>query len=58
MITHNGNKYYELVFDCSYDQIRNYFFSFGAEAEIISPLRLREMFVNDYKKALERYDSD
>jgi len=54
----NGEEYYDLTFDCSYQHIRNYFFSFGAEAEVISPLSLREMFMNDYKKSLERYNSD
>ena len=48
--------YYELEFDCSYMQIRNYFFSFGTEAEIISPELLREQFIQDYKHAIERYD--
>ena len=54
----NDEEYYDLTFDCSHYHIENYFFSFGAEAEIIYPLKLREMFANDYKKALERYKSD
>ncbi len=57
-ISLNGDDYYDLTFDCSYQHIRNYFFSFGSEAEIISPLLLREMFINDYKRSLERYQSD
>lgn len=57
-ITLNCEIYYDLTFDCSYQHIKNYFFSYGAEAEIISPLRLREMFMSDFKKALERYNSD
>ena len=52
-----GEEYYDLTFDCSYQHIKNYFFSFGADAELISPLWLRERFVNEYKKALERYNS-
>ena len=54
----NGEEYFDLTFDCSFQHIRNYFFSFGAEAEVISPLWLRELFMNDYKKALEIYHSD
>lgn len=50
-----GEDYYDLTFDCSYQHIRNYFFSFGAEAEVITPLWLRERFMNDYKKSIERY---
>lgn len=53
-----GEDYYDLTFDCSYQHIRNYFFSFGAEAEVITPLWLRERFMNDYKKSIERYSSD
>lgn len=51
----DGQKFYDLIFDCSHQQIRNYFFSFGAEAEIISPSGLREKFINDYKSAMDRY---
>ncbi|MBQ8927900.1 MAG: WYL domain-containing protein [Oscillospiraceae bacterium] len=54
----NGEEYFELTFDCSFQHIRNYFFSFGAEAEVISPLWLRELFMNDYRKALEIYHGD
>lgn len=54
-VVHNGKKYYELVFDCSHRQIRNYFFSFGKEAEIISPKSLRDEFIKDYKEAYEQY---
>ena len=50
--------YYELTFDCSYYQIKNYFFPFGAEAEIVSPPLVREWFVNDYQKALSLYQSN
>ena len=51
----DGIEYHDLEFDCSYEQIRNYFFSFGAEAEIITPYSLRERFVSDYQKTLQRY---
>lgn len=57
-ISLEGEDYYDLTFDCSYQHIRNYFFSFGAEAEVISPLWLRERFMADYKRSLERYSSD
>ncbi len=57
-ISLEGEDYYDLTFDCSYQHIRNYFFSFGAEAEVISPLWLRDRFMNDYKKSIERYSSD
>lgn len=43
------------VFDCTQQQIFNYFFPFGAEAEIISPIYLRNRFKNTYAKALEKY---
>lgn len=57
-ISLEGEYYYDLTFDCSYQHIRNYFFSFGAEAEVISSLWLRDKFMNDYKKSMERYNSD
>lgn len=56
-ITHNGNKYYELIFDCSYDQIKNYFFSFGKEAIVVSPQILREEIIDRYQLALNAYTS-
>lgn len=51
----NGTKFYELKFDCSSDQIKNYFFSFGKEAIAISPPDLREIFINKYRDAIENY---
>lgn len=45
----------EYVFFCSQQQIYNYFFSFGAEAEIISPEGLRQRFYDTYHNALLRY---
>lgn len=53
-----NNVFYDLTFDCSHEQIRNYFFSFGENAEIIEPEKLRERFINDYKQALKRYEDD
>ena len=53
----NGKTFYKLTFDCSYNQIRNYFFSFGADAEIISPPSLRKWFINDYQNALKTYNA-
>lgn len=43
------------VFNCTQQQIFNYFFSFGADAEIISPEYLRNRFRNTHLKALEKY---
>lgn len=43
------------VFDCSFKQIEFYFLKFGKEAEIISPLELREKFKNTYLEAYELY---
>lgn len=43
------------VFDCTQQQIYNYFFSFGADAEIISPTYLRNRFRNVHEKALQQY---
>ena len=54
----DGEQFFNLIFDCSHQQIRNYFFSFGAEAEIISPLSLRERFAIEYKNALNRYQTE
>ena len=53
-----GKVFYELEFDCSYRQISNYFFSFGKDAEIVSPLRIREDFIKKYSEALEIYRSE
>lgn len=43
------------VFDCTQQQIYNYFFPFGSDAEIISPKYLRNRFKNAHTKALEKY---
>lgn len=43
------------VFDCTQQQIFNYFFSFGADAEILSPEYLRNRFRNAHERALEKY---
>lgn len=43
------------VFDCTQQQIFNYFFSFGSDAEIISPENLRNRFKNTHEKALSKY---
>ena len=44
------------VFDCTQQQIFNYFFPFGADAEIISPESLRNKFRNTLSQALEKYN--
>lgn len=43
------------AFDCTQLQIFNYFFSFGADAEIISPKDLRDRFKDTYDKAFKLY---
>ena len=43
------------VFDCTQLQIYNYFFSFGSDAEIISPVELREKFKRTLREALKIY---
>lgn len=43
------------VFNCSELQAYNYFFSFGAEAEIIEPASLRNKLKCAYEDALKRY---
>ena len=43
------------VFDCTQRQIFNFFFSFGAEAEILSPESLREQFRSTLSNALGLY---
>ena len=44
------------VFDCTQQQIFNYFFSFGPDAEIISPEYLRNRFRNVYENAFTQYN--
>lgn len=53
-----GKVFFELEFDCSYRQISNYFFSFGKDAEIVSPLRIREQMIEKYSEALRNYRSE
>ena len=43
------------IFSCTQKQAFNYFFSFGANVEIISPAELREEFIKKYSEALEQY---
>lgn len=45
------------VFDCTQQQIYNYFFTFGADAEIISPEYLRNRFINVHEKSLKQYNN-
>ena len=44
------------VFDCSQYQAFNFFFSFGADAEIISPKELKEQFKKAYEEAFLAYN--
>ena len=48
---------YEYVFDCSELQAYNYFFSFGADAEILSPPSLRQKFADSYAAASKLYQA-
>ena len=43
------------IFSCSLSQAEFYFFKFGAEAEMISPPELVEIFRNKYEKAYKLY---
>ena len=45
----------EYVFFCTEEQAFLYFYPFGKEAEILSPLSLRERLIKGYKQALESY---
>lgn len=45
------------VFNCTQQQIFNYFFPFCADAEIISPEDLRNRFRNEHIKALRLYST-
>ena len=56
LIQIEDKKYYLLSFDCSHRQIRNYFFSFGAEAEVLEPESLRQWFINDYQSSIDVYE--
>ena len=44
------------IFTCSPRQAENYFFNFGAEAEILEPAWLREEFQKKYRAAAEVYE--
>lgn len=44
------------VFDCTHHQIFNYFFPFGAEAEIISPAKLRDRFSMAFDAGAKLYN--
>lgn len=43
------------TFSCTPMQIRNYFLSFGANVEILTPQSLRQDFICAYRQALESY---
>lgn len=44
-----------LTFMCAEEQVKNYFFQFGKEAEILSPSRLRDWYSQKYREAAEVY---
>ena len=47
----------EYVFFCSENQAFHYFYSFGPDAEIISPLSLRERMIKSHMDAISKYSS-
>ena len=47
-----------LKFICTDEQIKNYFFQFGQNAEIVSPAILRQEFAEHYRAALEMYKAN
>jgi hypothetical protein len=51
----NGDEVF--TFKCTPYQIESYFFTFGAEAELLSPAHLRERFRQLYQTASELYQS-
>ena len=53
-ISDDGHVY---TFNCSLNQIEFYFFKFGEDAVILTPIELRQKFQNMYKRAYECYDS-
>lgn len=42
-------------FYCSEDQIRAYFFTFGSNVTIVSPVSLQNRFIQEYQKSLQNY---
>ncbi len=51
----NNNIY---TFKCTEFQFFNYFFKFGKEAVVISPISTKEKFINDYKDAIKEYEKN
>jgi predicted DNA-binding transcriptional regulator YafY len=43
-------------FSCTERQIRNYFFSFGRDVQILEPESLRREFLEGYRQALAVYE--
>ena len=44
-------------FDCSQLQAEYYFFKFGADAEVLTPISLRNKFFTDYSDACQAYET-
>ncbi|MDE6835177.1 MAG: WYL domain-containing protein [Ruminococcus sp.] len=54
--TESGDIY--LTFECTQQQIYQYFIKFGSDDEIIAPSELRERFKELHKLSLEYYIND
>ena len=55
LVKRTGPKEDIFVFRCTAAQAEFYFFKFGADAEVIQPLRLREKFITLHRNALKIY---
>lgn len=56
IVTLGEKKYYDLTFNCSERQIKNYFLKFGQNAIVLEPESLRQEFIEHYRKALDTYE--
>ena len=56
-VKHNRKSNNDIyIFKCTIHQAKAYFFKFGSDAEILSPLFLREQFKQEYVKAAVLYE--
>ena len=52
------NSKYEYVFKGNNFQLKNYFWKYGPEVEILSPNKIRKLFINNISKLIEIYKED